>query len=112
LLRKAGATVEIAENGRVALDLLAADKSQLNAFDLLVTDMQMPVMDGFTLVRTLRAAGDTIPIVALTANAMVEDEYRCRAAGCNDFTTKPIDKARLLGVCAKLLPQEAMLACS
>jgi CheY-like chemotaxis protein len=106
LLRKAGAVVEIAENGRIALELLTAEQAE--GFDLLVTDMQMPVMDGYSLVQELRAQGLALPVVALTANAMVEDERRCRAVGCDDFATKPIDKARLISVCARLLQAQAV----
>jgi PAS domain S-box-containing protein len=99
-LRKAGATVEIAENGRRALDMLSAPDA---AFDLLLTDMQMPEMDGYSLARTLRARGSQMPIVALTAHAMAEDRRKCTEAGCDDYASKPIDKALLLATCAKWL---------
>lgn len=100
-LKKAGATVEIAENGSVAL--LAAERAAAagQPFDLLLTDMQMPEMDGYTMASLLRARGSEIPIVALTAHAMAEDRDRCLEAGCDDYATKPIDRARLIEVCAR-----------
>jgi CheY-like chemotaxis protein len=100
-LRKAGAVVEIAENGSVALLAVEKAASSGEPFDLLLTDMQMPVMDGYRLATLLRARGSEIPIVALTAHAMAEDRDRCLEAGCDDYATKPIDRARLIEVCAR-----------
>ncbi len=102
-LTRAGAEVTVVENGRLALDLIEASARNGQQFDLLVTDMQMPVMDGYTLARTLRKLGRTIPIVALTAHAMAEDRQKCLDAGCDDYATKPIDRVRLIAVCRSLL---------
>jgi len=99
-LRKAGATVDVADNGRIALEMLTKAKEAGTPYDLLLTDMQMPEMDGYTLASTLRARGCDIPIIALTAHAMAEDRARCIDAGCDDYATKPIDKPTLLGLCA------------
>jgi CheY-like chemotaxis protein len=85
----------------VALDMLAQAEAQGRPFDLLLSDMQMPEMDGYTLAQTLRARGRRLPIVALTAHALAEDRDRCLAAGCNDYAAKPIPKSRLLELCAK-----------
>jgi len=104
-LRKAGADVVIAENGAVALEHMLAGMAEGTPFDLLVTDMQMPEMDGYTLARTLRARGVRTPIVALTAHAMAEDRGKCLAAGCDDYASKPIDRAALLATCAHWLAQ-------
>jgi CheY-like chemotaxis protein len=100
-LRKAGATVEIADNGRIALEMIEKAASSKLPYDMLLTDMQMPEMDGYTLASTLRERGSTLPIVALTANAMAEDRFRCIEAGCNDYASKPIDKAALLETCGR-----------
>jgi len=68
-------------------------------------DMQMPVMDGVTAVKNLRASGETLPIIALTANVMETDKQRCLAAGFNDFITKPIDRAILYNTLLAHLPE-------
>ncbi len=98
-LRKAGAHVEIADNGRRALEMIEQADAAGTPYDLLLTDIQMPEMDGHTLSRSLRRRGNQMPIVALTAHAMAEDRAACLAAGCNDYATKPIDKAALLATC-------------
>ena len=74
-------------------------------YDLLLTDMQMPEIDGYTLARTLRGNGCSLPIVALTAHAMADDGTKCLEAGCSDYETKPINKHRLLAICRKWLAQ-------
>ena len=102
-LRKAGAHVDIADNGRIALEMLASAGIEGRPYDLLVTDVQMPEMDGLTLVKTLRDAGSTMPVVALTAHAMAEDRERCLEAGCDGFATKPVDGRELLPLCARLI---------
>ena len=98
--RRAGATVEVADNGAIALEKLTAAERDGQPFDLLLTDMQMPEMDGYTLARTLRDRRNRIPIVALTAHAMADDRQRCTDAGCDDYATKPIDRLTLLHTCA------------
>jgi two-component system sensor histidine kinase/response regulator len=88
LLRGAGLVVELARDGREAVD-----KVQSAAFDLVLMDMQMPVMDGLTATRILRSMPEyaTLPIVAMTANAMLADREACLAAGMNDHLAKPIE---------------------
>ena len=102
-LRKAGAEVDVAANGRVALEMLEHAAATGKPYDLLLTDIQMPEMDGYTLTRALRDCGNRIAIVALTAHAMAEDRQKCLDAGCDDYAVKPIDKAKLLATCAKWL---------
>jgi CheY-like chemotaxis protein/anti-sigma regulatory factor (Ser/Thr protein kinase) len=100
-LSRAGAEVQVADNGRIALEQLETAQAAGQPFDLLLTDMQMPELDGYTLARTLRERGSTIAIVALTAHAMAEDRQRCLDAGCDDYATKPIDRNELLQACAR-----------
>ena len=93
--------LERVENGAQAVERFAAE-----AFDLVLMDMQMPVMDGYEATRRIRAweareGRQPIPIVALTAHAFKEDRDRAFAAGCTDYLTKPIRKARLLGAVAR-----------
>ncbi|MBI5864166.1 MAG: PAS domain S-box protein [Planctomycetes bacterium] len=102
-LRKAGASVDIADNGKIALEKIIAAESAGAPYDLLLSDMQMPEMDGYELARTLRSRGSSLAIIALTAHAMPEDRPRCLDAGCDDFATKPIEKTRLLAMCAERL---------
>ena len=99
-LARAGADVTVAENGRIALDAILAAQQAGQPFDLLVTDMQMPFMDGYALARALRKQHVPIPIIALTAHAMAEDRTKCIDAGCDDYVTKPIDRHALIAVCA------------
>jgi signal transduction histidine kinase/CheY-like chemotaxis protein len=101
LLKKAGATIDIADNGQVALELLDKANESNITYDLLLTDMQMPVMDGYMLASTLRNRGIKMPIIALTAYNLLDDRQKCLDAGCDDYLSKPIDKNSLLAVCAK-----------
>ena len=101
LLTKAGATVEIASNGREGVDAALAAMRSGDPFDLVLMDMQMPVLDGYGAARELREAGFQTPIVALTAFAMAEDRAKCLAAGCDDFLTKPISRDDFIACCAR-----------
>jgi signal transduction histidine kinase/DNA-binding response OmpR family regulator len=102
-LRRAGAEVAIAENGREALERLAAEH-----FDLVLMDLQMPEVNGCTATTILRQNGCTMPIIALTAQAMSGDREKCRQAGFDDYLTKPIDKARLLKTVRRYLPEQSI----
>ena len=98
VLRRFGLHADVAENGRVALRAL--DRSR---YDLVLMDMQMPVLDGYAATRQLRARGDETPVVALTAHALSGDREKCLASGCDDFLTKPLDRAALEGVLERYL---------
>ena len=102
LLSKAGADVKEVEHGQQALDELQKNKTVDEeigaAFDLILMDIQMPVLDGYTTTRRLRSMGFTKPIIALTANVMAGDREKCIAAGCDEYLSKPIDRKRLIEV--------------
>ncbi|MCA9199166.1 MAG: PAS domain S-box protein [Planctomycetales bacterium] len=96
-VEKAGGTVLNACHGQEAVDIIA---QRTHEIDLVLMDMQMPVMDGYQATSLLRKSGFDKPIIALTANAMKEDRDKCLAAGCNDYTTKPLRGADLVHVVA------------
>ncbi|MCC7204721.1 MAG: PAS domain S-box protein [Phycisphaeraceae bacterium] len=111
LLRKAGAEVEVAENGRLAYEAAIAAHKAGRPFDLILMDMQMPEMDGYTATMRLRDEGYRAPIVALTAHAMSGDREKCLEAGCDDFASKPVDRARLLSLAAQYCMSTARDRC-
>jgi len=101
MLAKLGCQVQLATQGAEALELLEQD-----AFDLVLMDCNMPVMDGYEASRRIRHSGrwPDLPIVALTANAMPEERERCRAAGMNDYLAKPFRREELLALVDHWVP--------
>ena len=97
MLEDEGYEVALAVDGREGLA-----KAREFAPELILTDYEMPVMDGYTAVRRLRELGFQCPIVALTAHAMSGDRDQCLEAGCDDYATKPIQRETLLGVIQRL----------
>lgn len=96
ILEKAGAQVTAVENGRDAVDAAMDAWRRGNPFDVILMDMQMPIMDGYEAMRTLRDEGYDGTIIALTAHAMASDRDKCKQAGSDDYATKPIPRERLI----------------
>ncbi|WP_442506036.1 PAS domain S-box protein [Novipirellula sp. SH528] len=96
LLSKAGARVDEAEDGEVAIKRVEAAIEQGEPYDLILLDMQMPKLDGYQTAERLRRMGFAGPIIALTADAMQGDMNRCIEQGCNDYLSKPINKTIML----------------
>ncbi|WP_454020177.1 PAS-domain containing protein [Azospirillum sp. Marseille-Q6669] len=106
LLRGAGYRVDIANNGREALEAMAAAAAGPSPYGLVLMDLAMPEMDGLTATHRLRALpppAGTVPIIAMTADAMDSDRERCLAAGMNGHVAKPIDRPHLLETVARWL---------
>ena len=101
ILEDAGADVIAVENGQLAIDAALAAGEAGRPFDVVLMDMQMPVMDGYTATRELRARGYAVPIVALTAHAMAEDRQNCLDVGCNDYVSKPINWRQFVATVAR-----------
>lgn len=98
ILSKWGLRVELASNGKEAIE-----KVKKENYDLILMDMQMPIMDGYTACAQLTEESCQIPIIALTANAMKEDRDRCLQVGCKDYLSKPIHKNQLFQILQKNL---------
>ncbi len=108
VLEPKGAKLEIARNGREALDLLAASRAPGGRpIDLVLMDIMMPEMDGLTATREIRKQPQwkKLPIIALTAKAMKDDQEKCLAAGANDYIAKPLDVEKLLSLVRVWMPK-------
>jgi signal transduction histidine kinase/ActR/RegA family two-component response regulator len=110
ILNKAGAQVTVVENGQLAINAVQERSAKEKPFDLILMDLQMPIMDGYEATTILRQQGYSGPIIALTAHAMIDERAKCIAAGCTDFASKPIHRNALIElVCHYVVqPSEAM----
>jgi PAS domain S-box-containing protein len=95
MLEDIKSTVTVVSNGQEAMDILLKYPPGAEPFDLILMDMQMPVLDGFETTTKLRSLGYTLPIVALTAAALQGDRERCLQAGCNEYLPKPLNRQQL-----------------
>jgi len=97
VLERAGAEVTFRDDGQEAIDEISRAPER---YALVLMDVQMPILDGLEATRRLRAHGHTIPVIALTAHAMVGDRESCLDAGCTDYLAKPFDRAELIRICS------------
>ncbi|MDR0260638.1 MAG: response regulator, partial [Comamonas sp.] len=104
ILEPTGIAVEIARNGREALEVLDQED---HGVDLVLMDIMMPEMDGYTAMREIRGRAPLkrLPIIALTAKAMKDDQEKCLAAGANDYIAKPLDVEKLLSLVRVWMPK-------
>ena len=100
VLSPTGAQVDLADNGSIAWELY-----QQESPNLVLTDISMPEMDGFELLNKIREQGHQIPVIALTAHAMLGDREIALDAGCDDYDVKPVDFERLSGKIQNLLKE-------
>src|SRR3954471_3278462 len=108
ILKRAGHQVDVAENGEVAVEAV-----QREDYDLVLMDVQMPVMDGLEATRRIRALTGkvaNIPVVALTASVLERDVEACRAAGMDDFVAKPVDPEELLAQVEQFRPDFGVMS--
>ena len=100
LLARSGYSYEIADNGAAALERLRTGQ-----YRLVLMDMMMPVMNGYDATKAMRAEPGlaSIPVIALTANAMRGEDEKCRAVGCNDYIAKPYSKDQIISAIQKLI---------
>src|SRR5260221_5627861 len=105
-LERKGYQVSIAVDGQQAVEMAQAERPAL-----ILMDMSLPVLDGWEATRRIKAADASIPIIALTAHAMAGEEQKARAAGCDEYDTKPVELTRLLDEMQALL-QKPPAACS
>jgi two-component system, sensor histidine kinase and response regulator len=109
LLTRIGLTVDLAANGRIAVDKVRQSCAAHTPYDLILMDLQMPVLDGLAATRLIRQLPGYAerPILAMTANAFSEDREACTQAGMNGYMTKPVAPAQLFALIAQCLPHHA-----
>lgn len=102
ILTRAGATVAECNDGMLAVEHIIACFVDGGRPDLILLDMQMPILDGYATAKQLRELGYDGPIIALTADAMQGDMNKCLEAKCNDYLSKPIDAERMLRLVSEM----------
>jgi CheY-like chemotaxis protein len=112
MLRPTGVALEIVNDGRQAVETVILRRNAGRRFDLILMDMQMPVMDGFEAAATLRRERIETPIIALTAYAMASDRDRCLTSGCSDYLAKPVLRRELIDKIAGVLAMQPSVAAS
>jgi CheY-like chemotaxis protein len=100
-LKRAGAEVSVAGNGLIALRMIQTAEREGRPYGLLLTDIQMPELDGLALMQIVRKSNQSLPIVAVTALTSEEDRRRCLASGCNEYAAKPINRPDLVALCSR-----------
>ncbi len=100
LLEKASYKVEWVKNGKEALDILIPHSKE---FDLVLMDIQMPIVNGYEVSINIREIGIEIPIICMTANAFCDEKLKSKEAGMNDYISKPVTKAALFEIVEKYL---------
>ncbi|MDU2064765.1 MAG: response regulator, partial [Sporomusaceae bacterium] len=109
LLQSQGITVTVVENGRLAVDRIV-NQPESKQFDLILMDVEMPDLDGFEATALIRKTNPTIPIIAMTARAMVDERQKCLNSGMNDHVSKPIDPHILFTTISRWLPTKPSIA--
>jgi signal transduction histidine kinase/CheY-like chemotaxis protein len=104
-LQKAGAEIVFADNGQIGIEKIDKAETEKAPFDVVLMDMQMPVMDGYQATTTLRHNGYSRPIIAVTAHALHNDRQKVLDAGCNDYLTKPFQTEHLFKTILKYFPK-------
>jgi len=104
ILEKVGAEVTSLDNGEAAYEEAIKAWKSGTPYEIILMDMRMPIMDGYTATKKLREAGYEGPIIALTAHAMASDKEQCLNSGCNAYATKPVDRKKLIETIRRYLP--------
>ena len=111
ILQEVGFVVDVADDGKVAVERMK--EAEPGQYDLILMDIQMPVMDGYEATRQIRAMEDSdvacIPIIAMTANAFDEDKKAAMEAGMNGHIAKPIDVPMLLELLGEIVKPDSVL---
>ena len=106
-LKRTGARVDFAYDGQQAIQRVEAASAESDPYELILMDMQMPVLDGYNATMQLRQAGFHAPIIAITAHALDGDREQCINAGCNEYLSKPVNRSALIQMCQTMLTQES-----